>query len=793
MLICSSMFKSYGIIAFRNIQRNLNYVLLNVFGLTISIASCLVIFLIVRNELGYDNFHRKADRTYRVTLNAIDFNPSVSMGVVPAMRNDFPELENVCQVWYRGLTQIKIGQNRYNENGFMFADEQFTSVFDYQWMEGNPRTALSEPNTIVLTQTLAKKYFGDKDPVGQLINMDNQFDLKVTGLVKDPPGNTSLPFRSLVSFETVKKDLGRAMKEFYAIMGGNAYIVLPEHYPVARLQGRMKAFIAKNWGADIANGARLPLQPLRDIHFDQRYLSSPESPTTSRGTYWALAVVALFIIITACINFINLATAQATKRAREVGVRKALGAGRSQLIRQFIGETTLLVLFSVLLAAGAAYFLLPQTAAWLGIKMDRSLLFQPMVLGLLALLTVVVILLAGLYPAIVQSAFRPALSLKGATGMSYRGLTLRKSLVFVQFAISQILIIGTMIVARQMDFFQNQDLGFDKEAVIAFDLPDMAKREVVRKQLLDNPGIADVCFSLGAPVYGRNFAPLTSPELGITKDDVTEIKAVDEHYIDMFGMKMLAGEKIAKKSAKDTTWNVVVNETLVHKLGIAGPREAVGRHIIAGDRHCTITGVVQDFQSESKHKKIRPCVIWYDENELFSASVKIKSQHMRETISRIEKDWYSLFPDNLFYYEFLDDHIANFYRQEQKVYTAFKLFSCLAILIGCLGLYGLVAFSAVQRTREVGIRKVLGASLPHIVALFAKEFFLLIAIAFVVAAPVAWYVMHSWLNNFAYQVNIGPGIFLVGLIVSFMIAAFTIAYQSVKAALANPLQSLRTE
>jgi hypothetical protein len=315
----------------------------------------------------------------------------------------------------------------------------------------------------------------------------------------------------------------------------------------------------------------------------------------------------------------------------------------------------------------------------------------------------------------------------------------------------------------------------------------------MRQQLLNNPGVADVCFSTGAPVYNRIFSPLLAPELGITKDDVTEIKIVDEHYIDMFGMKMLAGEKIARKSAGDTTHNVVVNEALLHKLGIAGPEAALGKHILANGTYCTVIGVVKDFQSESKHKKIRPCVLWYDENMLFSASVRIKPQHMRETISRIEKDWYSLFPDNLFYYEFLDDHIASFYQQEQKVYTAFKLFSSLAILIGCLGLYGLVAFAVVQRTKEVGIRKVLGASLPDIVSLFAKEFFLLIAVAFVMAAPLAWYVMHNWLANFAYQVNIGPGTFVVGLVVSVMIAAGTNAYQSVKSALANPLKSLRTE
>jgi ABC-type antimicrobial peptide transport system permease subunit len=787
------MFKSYCIIALRNIRRNLNYVSLNVFGLTLSIASCLVIFLIVRNELGYDNFHKKADRTYRITLNALDFNPSVSLAVVPALRTDFPELENVSQVLYLPLAQLEVRNDRFMEEGIMFADQQYSSIFDNRWQQGNPHTALSEPNTIVLTETVARKYFGDKDPMGQVIKMDNRFTLKVTGVVKDPPGNTSLPFHFLVSFGTIKKELGGALTEFYAIMGGNAFVVLPEHYPAARLQGKMKAFISKNWGENIAKEARLLVQPLKDIHFDQRYLSSPQSPTTSRGTYWALAVVAVFIIVTACINFINLATAQATRRAREVGVRKALGADRFQLIRQFLGETALLVVLSLLLAVFAAYMFLPQAAAWLSIKIDTAQLFGADVLAMLAALTLAVILMAGLYPAFVQSAFRPAIALKGTTGRSYRGLTLRKSLVLVQFIISQILIIGTVIVAKQMDFFRNQDLGFDKEAVIAFGIPDPAKREVLRQQLLSDPGVKDLCFSLGAPVYNRSFAPFSSPELGIMKDDVTEIKPVDERYIDMFAIKLLAGEKITRKNSKDSSQNIVVNETLVHKLGIAKPQDAIGKHIMAGGQHSTITGVVQDFQSESKHKKIRPCVLLYNEDAFVSASVKIRPGVMRETVSRIEKNWSRLFPDDLFIYEFLDDHIADFYKQEQKVYTAFKLFSSLAILIGCLGLYGLVAFAAVQRTREVGIRKVLGASLPHIVGLFAKEFIVLIAIAFVVAAPVAYFVMHNWLMNFAYQVSIGAGVFAGALCLSFAIAALTIAYQSVKAGLANPLQSLRTE
>lgn len=789
------MLKNYLVIACRNIWRNLGYVSLNVMGLTLSITSCLVIFLITKNELSYDNYHRKADRTYRVTMNALDFNPSVSMAIAPALRTDFPELEEVSQVWHQREGIVKVNEERYVEKGYAYADASFTRTFDLQWLAGDPKTALTAPNSVVITESLAKKYFGNKDPIGQVIQVDDKAGLKITGLIKDLPGNTHFPFIFLISIETIKNWLTEieATKHFYQIMGANTYMVLPEHYDIAKLNSRLPAFIAKNWGNDIAKEAKLVMQPLKEIHFDQRYLGSV-TPTTSRNTYWALAAVALFIIITACINFVNLATAQAIKRAKEVGVRKALGANRLQLIRQFLGETSFLVLLAVILGCLAAFLLLPNAAQWLDVKISAAQLFQPGVIGLLLALTVLIILSAGLYPAFVQSAFRPVDSLKsGSIGISGRGLTLRKSLVFVQFTISQILITGTLVVAAQMDYFKNQDLGFNKEAVISFSIPENTKKEVLHEQLSANPGIKGISFSSGAPSYNNNYAPFTSPERGITKDDVTEIKNVDEHFLDMFGIKLLAGEKLRKNNPVDTTRYVVVNETLIHKLGMSHPEEAIGAHIMAAGRYCTIQGVVKDFQSESKHKDRRPCILRYAPGGFFVASVKLQSADMSKTIGRIEAEWSALFPERIFQYEFLDDHIAALYKQEQKVYTAFRLFSSLAILIGCLGLYGLVAFTAIQRKKEVGIRKVMGASLVHILALFAKEFFVLIIIAFLVAAPVAYFVMHSWLENFAYQVNIGGGIFIIAIAVSFIIAAGTIAHQSLKAAFANPLKSLKAE
>lgn len=778
--------------ALRNFRRNFSYTFLNVFGLGLGVATCLVIFLVVRNELTYDNYHKKADRTYRVTLNAIDFNPSVSMAIAPAMRSDFPELE-VSQSWFRHGGLVKIGEHRYNEKGFFFADQQFTNIFDFKWMAGDARTALTAPNTVVLTESMAQKYFGKGEAMGQVIRLDNSYDLKVTGIIKDQPANTHIPFLFLVSFETLVKELKPAEMHFYAIMGGTTYIVVPEHYNVDQLRKRIPAFIKSHWGENFAKEARLPIQPMLDIHYDTRYLGGTASPTVSKDSFVALGAIGLLIIIIAAINFINLSTAQSVKRAKEVGVRKVLGADRTQLIRQFLGETCLLVLLSVVLGILAATLFLTKAGDWLEIKIGPAALVDPIVITFITGLTLLLILLAGLYPAFVQSAFNPVSAFKNMRSPVVRGFSLRKSLVVVQFVISQLLIIGTLVVAWQMDFFRNQDLGFNKEAIVSFSLPDGNKREAMRQQLAANPGVQAISFSSGAPGYSNNFAPFSAPDRGLDKDDVTELKFIDENYTDMFGMKMLAGEKIMRLEQEDTLRRVVVNETLIHKLGIQNPQQALGVRFKGNGRMLTIKGVMQDFQSESKHRLRRPVIIAYNPKAFYDVSVKLQAGSIVQTMARIDKIWSTMFPDELFQYEFLDDHIANFYRQEQKLYTAFRLFAGIAILIGCLGLYGLIAFAAIQRTKEVGIRKVLGASMSSIVYLFSKEFIWLILIAFCIAAPIAFFMMNSWLQNFAYHISIGAGVFLLAIAASFIIAGLTIATQTIKAAVVNPVKALRSE
>lgn len=783
------MIRNYFKIAFRTLMHNKSYALINITGLALGLASCIVIFLVVQNELSYDNYHKKADQTFRVTLGGRDFNPSVAFAIAPAFKNDFPEAE-VSQYFAQQGGLVSVGEQKYNQKVYAFADENFSKIFDFNWLSGNSETALKEPNTVVLTESAARKYFHGEDAMGKIIKLNNEKDLRVTGVIKDLPSNTHLVFSFLVSWETMRKDVDTS--HFWSIQGGMVYITLPKNESAKSVQARFPAFIKKNWEADIAKEkGLLLLQPLKEIHFDRRYLNQISMPR-SKETIYGLAGVALFIILTACINFVNLATAQSLKRGKEVGIRKTLGAFRKQLIIQVMGETTLLVLVSVVLSLIAVMLFLPYTETLLDIRIETSNLFKPAMISAVLLIVVVTILLAGLYPAFIQSGFQPLKALKSGLSDNSEGKSyLRKGLVIVQFSITQILLVGTLIVGSQMDFFLNQDIGFDKDAIVTFSTGE--KIDVLRQKLIDNPGVQQVSFASGGPAYNTNFAPFTSPELGMTENDVTEIKQVDENYLSMYHIKLLAGETVTKIISKDTVANLVVNQTLITRLGIKDPEKAIGQRFFIGDHPIRIKGVVQDFQSESKHKKIRACVIMYNPNSFWQASVKLRPEKMRETLASIEKDWSELNPKSLFSYEFMDDRIAGLYNQEYKMYTAFRLFSAIAILIGCLGLYGLVSLMAVQRTKEIGIRKVMGASIPGLVVLFVNQFIWLILIAFVVAAPIAWFAMDKWLQEFAYHINIGPGIFLISIVTTLVIAGITISHQSIKAALMNPIKSLRSE
>lgn len=786
------MIKNYIKMAWRNLVRNRVFSMINLLGLALGFASSLVLFLVVSNELGFDDFHKKADRIYRITTNALDFNANVSMAVAPALKNDYPEIENITQVFYQNNGLIKIGSKKFSETRLTYADENFFRVFDCQWMGGDPKTALAEPNTVVLTESMAKKYFDRENAMGKTINM-NRNDLKVTGIIKDIPSNTHLPFILVASYKTIEPSFKNS--GLYSLpAGAYSYLVLPANYPVEKLQKDMKPFIKRHWGEALAKESNLVIQSLKNIHFDQRYINNIVTPT-GKETYWALGGVAVFILVTACINFINLATAQAVKRSKEIGVRKVLGAYRSQLIRQFLGETAVMVTVSVFIALLIILLFLPFSKTYLAISIDPWRLTDPFVILLITGVTLLMILFSGLYPALVQSAFSPISALKNKiNNASAQSIALRKTLVILQFSISQILIIGTLIVATQMDFFKNQNLGFNKNAILSFGIPDRNKSKFLLDELHQIPAITSISTSSGAPSYNRNFTSFSCKEKGLIKDDVTEMKFVDEHYMKMFGLKLLAGKVITQAGSSNDIHEIIVNETFIRKLGIQNPEDAIGINVtIGGDETLPISGVIADFQSESKHKKIRSCLLAYFPQQFEQVSIQINTNNMRETIAQVDRLWSAAFPEALFNYEFLDDHIAKLYQQEENMYRSFQLFSAIAIFIGCLGLYGLISFISIQKTKEIGIRKVLGASLAQLLYLLSKNFIGLILFSILISVPLAWLIMQQWLDNFAYRIQLTWGIFAWASFISLAIAVLTLSFKIIKAAINNPIKSLRVE
>ena len=798
------MLKNYFVTTLRKLSRQKNYTAINVLGLALGMACCLFIFLIIQYELRFDRFHRKFDRIYRiVTEEKINDIISPTMGtpipMAAALRQDFPNLEKVTVSFgnYGGLfaiTQDDGTVQRFQENERVaFVEPEFFEIFDFPWMAGDPKS-LAEPNGVALTEEFAKKFFGSADALGRTIRMDNHIDLKVIGVVKNFPIHTDFPFSVLVSWKTLPQ-AGFEVESWGNLSSNvNTYVVLPPNYSAKEFESRLVDFKEKyHPNAKDANKRVHKVQPLREVHYDGRYGNYGQR-AISKTTLWALGLIGVFLLITACINFVNMATAQAINRAKEVGVRKVLGAFRSQLITQYLGETFVITLLGAALAVVLAELLLPTLNNVLKLKISLQLFANFSVFAFLSLLILAVSLLAGLYPAFVLSHFMPALALKNkASTATGGGLFLRRGLVVFQFIISQMLIIGTLIVTNQMDYFRNKEMGFDQNAIVTVPLPvnEATKLQTLHTQLLQNSRIRNVTFSYTSAASGNAWDTnlrhtLNGPEETFASD----LKFADAEYIPTYGLKLVAGRNYV---VSDTVSELVVNETFARKLGYT-PQDLIGKTFKLGRRpYLPVVGVVQDFHTRPLQEEIRPCLLAAHRRAYQEASIKIAAQDMKEALQHIEKIWSATFPEFVYSIEFLDQRLADFYQQEQKISQLFRAFTAIAIFIGCIGLLGLISFVAAQRTKEIGVRKVLGATVVDILGLISKEFAGLIAIAFAVAAPVAYLVMNNWLENFAYRINVGLGVFAATIAVTFIIAGVTIGYRAIKAALANPVDALRYE
>lgn len=796
------MLKNYWKIAVRVLLKNKAYSAINILGLALSMTCGILIFTLVKYHLSFDTFHKDKDRIYRFVTeqhrDIIHYAGSVPPAFGLVFRKDYTFGEQTARIAnyddimiaLRTPTEVKKFKEK---EGAAFAEPAYFDIFNFPLLHGDKNTMLTEPNTAIVTERIAHKYFGNEEPIGKTIWFDNRLECRITGVLKDLPVNTDEKANIFISWPTI-----RGFNSWIASDGAwngmeselQCFTRLRPGVNQATVEKALVGFAAK-YRPKNKNVHVYKLQPLSEVHFDARYGGAME-----KSNLWIISIIGVFLIITACVNFINLATAQALRRSKEVGIRRVLGSLKGQLFWQFIAETGVITLLAASLAVVLATLILPTFNDWFHASMSIELTKDGLLLLFIPLLIVLVTFLAGAYPGLILSGFRPATALKGRLSIQHLGsFNIRRALIVTQFTISFLLIMGMLVITRQMQYTRQKDLGFDKDAIVMLPLgADSAglATKTAAQRLAAIPGVEKVTRCYAAPSSDNTWGTIikfdTRSEAEVFR---TSIKAGDDQYIPTFGLHLVAGRNFFPG---DSTRECVVNETLVKKLQLRSPEEALGKNInFNGETNVMIVGVAKDFHDRSLHEDITPICITNYTSQYMAYAVKMNMKNIRTVMPALEKTWNSAFPSKLYEYQFLDESIAGFYEQESTMLKLVRVFSFLAIFIGCLGLYGLVAFMVANKTKEIGIRKVLGSSVAEILWIFGKEFSRLIVIAFLIAAPMTWFLMDRWLRNFKYHISLGPWLFVLGLLIIAGIAACTIGYQSIRAALANPVKSLRTE
>jgi putative ABC transport system permease protein len=805
-----AMFKNYFKIAWRNLIKKKAYSFINIFGLGLGIACCFLIFMFVQDELSYDNYHEKKDRIYRVIHGyesgndpeRAKENPFWVWGnapVGPALREDFPEIEKVVQFSGRADILLSYEDKTYQEDGIFFVDSTVFDVFSWQLVRGNSKTALAAPYSIVLTERAARKYFGDADPMGKSLKgseaagRSNPGDYTVTGIMKDVPSNAHFRFNALLSMSTFRKSRPDILDE-WGYVDFYTYFLVKEQFDEASFKQRIPAFISRQQNDPKYT---IAIEPLKDVYL-RTYAQRQPGETGSLQNIYMFSIIGIFILVIAMINFMNLSTARSMERGKEVGIRKSVGAARSSLILQFLGESFIIVFLSMLVAAIIVAVALPNMNDLTGKEfvLQRFVNWQTMPVMMIAMFLVA--LVAGSYPALVLSGFRPALVLKGITKSNTGGIHLRRGLVIFQFSLSIALIAGTIIVYSQLKQLLDKDLGFDKERMLVldynYDQQVNGMSPVLKTEMESNPAVLSAAFSRSVP--GSHF-PNAGTEIqtadGEMKMIAQPIFQVGMDFIPHFGLKLVAGRSYSREHPYDSGRALVVNEAAAKQYGYTNPADIVGKKFRQWQREGEVIGVVKDFHYISLHRTIEPLTLPLVPYASRYLTLKVKSENMTETIEAIKTTWSRLVPHRPFLYSFLDDDFTRQYHADFIFRKLFTTFSCLAIFIACLGLLGLATYTAELRTKEIGIRKVLGADMRNIVALLSGDFIKLVLISILIATPISWYAMNQWLEGFAYRMEIQPWIFVLAGLMALSIAVFTISFQAVKAALMNPVSSLRSE
>jgi putative ABC transport system permease protein len=792
------MLKNYLLTAFRHLWRHRVFSLLNIIGLTIGMSACFLVFLYVRFELSYDNFEPKKDRIYRMVCDIKTPTETIHADVCsnPMAYNarlEFPEIEKFCRFSVNSNLFTR-GDVKFQEGKTGFVDSTFFEVFDFPLLQGNPTTALREPFSVVLSESAAKKYFGKQNPMGQhlLWTADKQVTT-VTGVMKDIPENSLLKADVLVSQSTFSH-YDSASDSRWGSFGMYSYLLLKPHTDPRALEKKFPAFLEKRDGPEMKQSQMffsLLLEPLAGVYLHSTR-GGPESG--SMTNVYVFSIVGIFILLIACINFINLTTARSTERAREVGIRKVIGAERSQLTGQFLGEAVVLALIAFILSVVVCALLIAPFNFLAGKTVSTGFFHHPLYsLGLLGI-AVAVGLLAGFYPALVLSGFQPILVLKGRFSTGSRGLFLRRSLVVLQFTISIGIIVSTLIVQKQLSYMRNQDLGFNNQRMLVLDTHGDPHREALKNEIAALPNVLSTAMSSSVPGSGN---PGAYSQVQNAKGDMQianlDLYFVDFDYMKQYRMKMVAGRMFSRAYGTDTTHSMIINESAARLFGYHSPQDAIGRNFSQWGRQGQIIGVVKDFHFKSLQTEIKPLSIRIEPNGCDQISVNVSGNNLPATIDAIGEKWRKIIPYRPYSYAFADEIFDRQYRSEERFGRLFLNFAILAIAISCLGLLGLASYATIQRTKEIGIRKVLGASVPRIVNHLSQEFLLLVLIAFLIATPISYFLMHGWLKDFYYRIAIPWWVFALGGVLAMMIAVLTISYQAIRAAMANPVESLKYE